>query len=160
MSEQQAVKPKFTDDDLYALLAAYPDLTKSAGIGAARGVIDTAGLPGDLSELGARGLDAAVSSIGNAFGQDWRRSTLRPDAPPLGGIGENPLTHKGITRGIEDYVTGPFYKPETPYGEGLERTARTVAGLATAAPALKVLKAGTAANIEKIERITRALMGK
>ena len=84
-----------------------PDVLKSGGIGlAAKGPIAALGLPGDLSEYGARGLDVATRYIGNKFGLDIPE---RPNQEPLGGSAQ-------IQRGLES-VTGPLYQPKTTEGK-------------------------------------------
>jgi hypothetical protein len=86
------------------------DITKSAGIGVAKGAIGLAGLPGDLSELGAQGIDAATRGIGRLFGADLSR--------PAGAreLGQSPFGSAAIQRGIEGY-TGKFYEPKTTGGQ-------------------------------------------
>jgi hypothetical protein len=100
-------RPRYavTDDDLATLIANYPDIAKSLGVGAARGAVNIAGFVGDTAEAGAQGLDAAVTGVGNLFGQDWRRSTLRPQGRPLGS---SPIGSEAIQRGVEGY-TGEFF---------------------------------------------------
>jgi len=82
------------------------DVAKSAGIGLVKGGVGLAGLPGDLAELGARGIDRATQYIGGKLGVDV---APRPDAPPTYGSSD-------IQKGIEG-VTGQFYEPKTTAGE-------------------------------------------
>jgi hypothetical protein len=81
------------------------DALKSLGTGLAKGAIGLAGLPGDLSELGARGLDYATRGVGNLIGQDI---APRPAQEPLLGSGQ-------IQNAVEG-VTGKFYEPQTTTG--------------------------------------------
>jgi hypothetical protein len=89
------------------------DVAKSAGIGIAKGGVGLVGSPGDLTELGAMGIDKAVTGVGKLFGQDWSRSTAMPNAKPLGN---SAIGSAAIQRGVENF-TGEFYKPQTTAGE-------------------------------------------
>lgn len=101
---------KMSDADLKAAYDAQntstlADVAKSAGTGLVKGVVGLAGLPGDITELGARGLDYATRGIGGLIGQDI---APRPPQDPLLGSGQ-------IQRGLES-VTGPLYEPKTTAG--------------------------------------------
>src|ERR1700674_5113581 len=58
------------------------DVAKSAGIGLVKGGIGLAGLPGDLAEMGARGIDRASRAVGGLIGVDVKP---RQDRPPSYG---------------------------------------------------------------------------
>jgi hypothetical protein len=135
------------------------DFFKSAGVGLAQGAIGLAGLPGDLSELGARGLDRAVQGIGSMTGIDV--GAPRPDQPTRFGSQD--------IQGAVEGVTGEFYEPQTTAGE----YARTVGefapgalagpgGVATRAmtqavvPGLLSEAAGQATKGEEMEPYARA----
>jgi hypothetical protein len=133
------------------------DMAKSAGVGLAQGVIGLAGLPGDLSELGARGIDRAVQGIGSLTGMDV--GAPRPDQPTRFGSQD--------IQGAVEGVTGKFYEPQTTAGE----YARTVGEFAPAAlgggglmtraaravvPAVASEAAGQATEGEDIEPFARA----
>jgi len=94
------------------------DIAKSAGVGVAKGGIGIAGLPGDLSELGARGIDRATRFIGGKFGIDI---APREDRAPTYGSSD-------IQKGVESY-TGPFYKPQTTAGKYAETVGEFAPGL-------------------------------
>lgn len=96
------------------------DVAKSAGVGVGKGVISLAGLPGDLAELGARGLDRATRFVGDKLGLDIPE---RKDRPPTYGSSD-------ITKAVEG-VTGEFYKPQTTPG----KYAETIGEFAPAAAA-------------------------
>lgn len=88
------------------------DVAKSAGIGVVKGGIGLAGLPADLGELGARGIDAATQYFGGKLGFD--PSSLKRPALPQGAFslpGSN-----AIQKGVEN-LTGEFYKPKSTAGE-------------------------------------------
>jgi hypothetical protein len=76
------------------------DMAKSLGIGAAKGVIGLAGLPGTVADLATRGYDWATGSHTN--------DTVGPYAQTIGPA--------NIQKHIEDY-TGKFYEPKTTAGE-------------------------------------------
>lgn len=82
------------------------DVAKSAGAGVGKGLVGIAGLPGDLAELGARGIDRATQFVGGKLGMDVKP---RADRPPDFGSAD-------IQKGIEG-VTGEFYKPQTTAGK-------------------------------------------
>src|SRR5262245_45375913 len=76
------------------------DIAKSAAIGVPKGAIGLAGLPSDVTEYGARGINWATQKIGQLTGLDVGPSRKPVEEPTLGG------TH--LRKAIEN-VTGPFY---------------------------------------------------
>jgi hypothetical protein len=90
------------------------DVAKSGGVGLAKGVIGLGGLIGDASNLGAKGLEAATNFVSDKLGVERYK---RPDAP---SILEKIPTSASIQKGIEDNVTGEFYKPQTAPGKYAE----------------------------------------
>ena len=102
---------KLSDEELKAAHGAslgdtLGDIAKSAGVGLAKGAIGLVGLPGDITELGARGLDYATQGIGSLLGQDI---ASRPQQEPLAGSAQ-------IQRGVENLI-GPLYEPRTILGK-------------------------------------------
>ena len=83
------------------------DVAKSAISGIAKGLIGLAGLPSDLSELGARGIDVASRYVGDKVGVDVK--PREPDQSPLFGGTD-------LRKRVEG-VTGPLYDPKTTAGE-------------------------------------------
>lgn len=114
------------DHDPFAQPSTAADVAKSGGIGVAKGAIGLAGMPSDLAELGAQGLDKAVTGAGKLFGQDWSRAATMPNAQPLG---QSPIGAGAIQRGVEGY-TGAFYKPQTTAGKYAETVGEFVPGMA------------------------------
>jgi hypothetical protein len=106
--ERQAEKPN---------VAA--DVAKSGGVGVAKGGIALLGLPGDLAELGARGIDRATKFIGGKLGVDVPD---RPDRAPTYGSAD-------IQKAVESQ-TGEFYQPKTLPGKYAQTTGEFAAGLA------------------------------
>jgi len=86
------------------------DVAKSAGIGVARGTIGLAGLVGDVTDLGAKGIEKASNFVSDQIGVD------RYKRPEGGSALDNIPTTQSITKAIEG-ATGDFYKPETTAGE-------------------------------------------
>lgn len=82
------------------------DVAKSAGVGLGKGFIGLSGLPGDIAEYGARGIDHAARFVGDKIGV---AVPAREARDPTYGSAD-------IQSGIET-VTGPFRKPQTMAGE-------------------------------------------
>lgn len=82
------------------------DVGKSVLSKGAEGFIGLAGLPGDLAELGARGLDRATRAIGSMAGYDI---APRPDQQAF--LGSDQIKH------VVEGVTGQFYEPQTTAGK-------------------------------------------
>lgn len=85
------------------------DVAKSAVSGVGKGLTSLAGLPGDLAELGARGIDRASRFVGDKLGMDIPK---REDRAPTYGSSD-------VQKGVEKY-TGEFYKPQTTAGHYAE----------------------------------------
>jgi hypothetical protein len=94
------------------------DVAKSGGVGLGKGGIGLLGLPGDLAELGARGIDRATRFVSSKFGVD---APVREDRPPTYGSAD-------ITKAVKG-VTGEFYKPKTLSGEYASTVGEFGAGL-------------------------------
>lgn len=97
---------------------AMMDVAKSGGIGLVRGGLSILGLPGDIAELGARGIDRATQYVGGKLGVDV---TPRKDAAPTYGSSD-------ITKAVEAR-TGEFYKPQTTAGKYAETIGEFAPGL-------------------------------
>lgn len=88
------------------------DVAKSAGIGVARGAIGLAGIVGDLTNFGAKGIKTASDFVADKVGV--------PRYEPQGeSVLNNIPTSESITKAIEG-VTGEFYKPQTTAGHYAE----------------------------------------
>jgi hypothetical protein len=86
------------------------DVAKSAGIGLVRGAIGVAGMAGDLTDLGSKGIQAASDYVSDKIG-------VEPYKRPAGGsVLDRIPGSQDITSAVEG-VTGDFYKPETTAGE-------------------------------------------
>lgn len=104
----------YSDEFISAILGrpgrdALHDITRSTAGGAARGAGVLMGLPGDIAEYGARGLDRATKAVGSVFGAEI---TPRQDQEP----------RYGSTAAISAIASllGGAYKPKTMAGEYAE----------------------------------------
>lgn len=143
------------------------DVAKSGGIGLAKGVIGLGGSVGDLTDLGAKGIEHASNFISDKLGID------RYQRPETSSVLNNIPTSASLTKNVEG-VTGDFYKPKTTAGEYaqtagefapaifgggeglLSRLATRVAGPAAASETAGQLTKGTEA--EPYARTVGALM--
>lgn len=82
------------------------DVGKSAATGLMKGLVSLAGLPGDLTEWGARGIDYAARAAGSLIGQDI---PARPPQDAFGGADQ-------IQNAVEG-LTGKFHEPQTTAGQ-------------------------------------------
>lgn len=93
------------------------DIAKSAGIGAVKGVIGAAGLPGDASSLAGAGASWLAGKVGlGEQGQGIAGNVAGRIASAVSPFGISPPTSETIQKGVES-LTGPFYKPKTTAGE-------------------------------------------
>jgi hypothetical protein len=99
------------------------DVAKSAGIGLAKGAIGLGGLVGDLSSLGAKGLEHATNFVSDKLGVERYK---RPEQP---SILEKIPTSSSIKEAIEGQ-TGEFYKPQTRAGKYAETVGEFLPGAA------------------------------
>lgn len=158
-----AVTPQATSDR--PSVAA--DVAKSGGIGVVKGGLGLLGSLGDLTDLGAKGIEKASNFVSDRLGVDRYQ---RPAAP---SILQNIPTAGSLQKNVEG-VTGEFYQPKTTAGEYAQtageflpgmiggpegiasRLATRVAAPAVASETAGQLTQGTAA--EPYARIAAALM--
>ena len=88
------------------------DVAKSTGVGIGKGVIALGGLAGDLTDLGAKGLQKASDFINDKVGLDRY-------VPSGESVLSNIPTSASLTKNVEG-VTGEFYKPQTMPGHFAE----------------------------------------
>lgn len=89
--------------------ATAKDVGKSLVAGVGKGLTALVGLPGDVAEYGARGIDRASRAVGDLIGVDVPK---RDDRAPTYGSAD---TQKAV-----ESVTGEFHKPETTAGHYAE----------------------------------------
>lgn len=127
-----------SDDELkaaYAQPSTAEDAAKSGGIGLARGAIGLAGAIGDLSNLGAKGLEHTTNFVTDKLGFERYK---RPEKP---SILENIPTSDSITKAVEGQ-TGKFYEPKTTAGK-YARTAGEFLPSSFLGPGSAAVKLGT-----------------
>lgn len=93
--------------------AVAKDVLKSAGVGVGKGVIGIGGMVGDLTNLGAKGLEKASDFINDQIGAE---RYVRPTGP---SVLDNIPTNESLIKNVEG-VTGEFYKPQTTPGHYAE----------------------------------------
>jgi hypothetical protein len=98
------------------------DVAKSGGIGVVKGGLGLLGSLGDLTDLGAKGIEKASNFVSDRLGVDRYQ---RPAAP---SILQNIPTAGSLQRGVEG-VTGEFYQPKTTAGEYAQTAGEFLPGL-------------------------------
>ena len=139
MSERE-VRPALSEEEFWALVKNYPDLLKSAGIGAVRGATSVAGFPGYAGNVLNENIDRAIAGAGDLIGRNWQPAPLGPA-----------LDESAIQRGIERH-TGPFYQPKTQAGEYVSEGAKMAVEGAAMSPILKGMKAAREISREELRR--------
>lgn len=86
------------------------DVAKSGGIGVVKGGLGLAGMVGDLTDIGAKGIEHASNFVNDKLGLERYQ---RPAQPSLLN---NIPTGASLTKNLEG-VTGELYKPKTTAGE-------------------------------------------
>lgn len=137
----------FTDADIAAALGTVQskpqtppadtatDVLKSGGVGLGKGVIGLAGALGDLTNLGAKGIEHATNFVSDKLGVDRYK---RPDQP---SVLEGIPTSDSITKAVEE-KTGKFYEPKTTAGK-YARTAGEFLPSSLLGPGSLPVKVGT-----------------
>lgn len=91
------------------------DVAKSAGVGVGKGVIGLGGAVGDLTDLGAKGLEHATNYVTDKLGME----RYQPPQPRATSVLNNIPTSASLQKNVER-VTGEFYKPQTTAGKYAE----------------------------------------
>lgn len=141
------------------------DVAKSAGIGVAKGALGLAGLAGDLTDLGAKGIEHASNFVNDQLGLERYK---RPDGPH---VLDNIPTKQSLIKNVES-VTGGFYEPRTTAGHYAETVGEFVPAAAlgpgnvarnmvtqAALPGIASEAAGQATKGTAIEPYARAAAG-
>jgi hypothetical protein len=98
------------------------DVAKSGGIGVVKGGLGLLGSLGDLTDLGAKGIEKASNFVSDRLGVDRYQ---RPAAP---SILQNIPTAGSLQKNVED-VTGEFYQPKTTAGEYAQTAGEFLPGM-------------------------------
>jgi len=124
------------------------DAVKGLGSGLVRGGAALAGLPGDISELGARGLDVATRFIGDKLGVNIAE---RANQKPLLGSGQ-------ILDGVQS-VVGELPKPKTTLGEYAQTVGEFAPGIVAGPGGLAAGQLTKGSEAEPFARVAGALAG-
>lgn len=153
--QPQTDPSKMSDDELKASYEASAptsttsDVIKSAGAGAAKGLLGAIGSVGDLSDLGAKGIKAASDYISDKLGVDRYQRPAPGVSPTLDAIktGLDYIpTEKSLQTNVEN-VTGPFHEPQTTAGKYAETTGEFLGNPMTyMGPGSMLAKAATGAG--------------
>lgn len=106
----QAAQAGPWDDFKKPEVSTAADVAKSAGVGIAKGGIGLAGALGDLTDLGAKGIEHASNYLSDKLGIDRYQ---RPTEP---SVLNNIPTSASLQKNVEG-VTGKFYEPQTTAGQ-------------------------------------------
>lgn len=94
------------------------DVAKSAGAGLASGVFSTLGMPGDVRNMAAGGLQWLAEKAGYPQLPQQVVSFLRTSGAPLAAAVTTPLPTSQDVRGAVEQFTGPLrYEPQTTAGK-------------------------------------------
>lgn len=89
------------------------DIAKSGGIGVVKGTVSLAGLLGDLTNMGASGIEAASNYVSDQLGADRYKR-------PSGKSVLDKIPTGADIQGAIEARTGEFYKPQTTAGRYAE----------------------------------------
>lgn len=104
---EDPLAPKKPDQSPAPLQVGYADdIAKGAAGGLGRGTAGLLGLPGDIAEYGARGIDYATRKIGGILGVDVKERQA-----------QDPTYGSAAARRQIESVTGPLYEPKTLPGQ-------------------------------------------
>lgn len=110
------------------------DVAKSAGVGIGKGVLSLGGIVGDMSDLGAKGIEAATNYVSDKLGVERYQPPMDRSQSALNAI----PTAASLRQNVES-VTGEFYKPQT-------RAGRYAQSVGEFAPAMAIGPGGWAAK--------------
>jgi len=104
------------------------DVGKSIGAGLVHGVAGLAGMPKAASDLLVAGVDRVHQYVAGETDEERRaRVASRDSGAMFKGIGDA-ISADGITRAIEDNITGPLHVPQTTAGNFAHTAAEFVPG--------------------------------
>jgi len=101
------------------------DIYKGLGTGTIKGTLALGGMVGDLTNLGAAGLEKASNAVSGALGIEPYK---RPETPSV--LNAIP-TRESLTKQLTGAL-GDFYNPKTEYGKAAETVGEFVPGAALA----------------------------
>lgn len=102
------------------------DAYKGLGTGTIKGTLALGGALGDLTNLGAKGIEKASNYVADKLGVEQYQ---RPEKPSV--LNAIPTTESLTTR-LKDALGEDFYKPKSDYGKATERVGEFVPGAVAA----------------------------
>lgn len=102
------------------------DAYKGLGTGTIKGTLALGGALGDLTDLGAKGIEKASNYVADKLGVEPYQRPEKPSA--LNAI----PTTESLTSRLKEALGADFYKPKSDYGKLTERIGEFVPGAATA----------------------------
>lgn len=124
-SDHPPLPPGFELDGKPSGVDTTADVAKSAGIGIVKGGLSLGGMLGDLTDLGAKGIQKGTDLVTDTLGMQRVQHPMksRQDASLLHSIPTSASLQKGL-----ETMTGPLYEPKTKAGEVVESVASFVPG--------------------------------
>jgi hypothetical protein len=101
------------------------DAVKSGGVGLAKGTIGLGGFLGDVTNLGAAGIEKATNFATDQLGLPRAQRNTKS---ALSQLLDYIPTSASITKAVEDNVTGEFRKPTTRVGEYFQTAGEFIPG--------------------------------
>lgn len=102
------------------------DAYKGLGTGAIKGTLSLGGMVGDLTDLGAKGIEKASNFVADKVGVERYQ---RPETPSV--LNAIPTT-ESLTKRLKEALGADFYQPKSDYGKAAERIGEFVPGAAAA----------------------------
>lgn len=107
------------------------DAYKGLGTGAIKGTLALGGMVGDLTNLGAKGIEKASDFVSDKLGIEryQRPATKGPISQALDYI----PTTESLTKSLKEGLGSDFYHPQSDYGKAAEKVGEFVPGAAATA---------------------------
>jgi hypothetical protein len=100
------------------------DAYKGLGTGAIKGTLALGGMVGDLTNLGAKGIEKASNAVSDALGIERYQ---RPETPSA--LNAIPTT-QSLTESLKSALGADFYHPKSDYGKAAEKVGEFIPGAA------------------------------
>lgn len=102
------------------------DAYKGLGTGAIKGTLALGGAIGDLTDLGAKGIEKASNFVADKLGVERYQ---RPETP---SVLNNIPTTESLSKRLKEALGADFYQPKSDYGKVAERVGEFIPGAAAA----------------------------
>jgi len=103
------------------------DAYKGLGTGAIKGTLALGGMVGDLTDIGAKGIEKASNFVADKLGVEQYQ---RPEKPSI--LNAIPTT-ESLTNRLKEALGADFYHPKSDYGKAAEKVGEFVPGAAATA---------------------------